>query len=98
MDLHGKIPEGHAVALEELFLSEAFVVGCVAYPKTGTLAIRYCAASGQTLGQARKAVLAKLAGLSKGQVAKWQPEDSQVLTPRPRHLFASLASMTLWHC
>ena len=97
VSLHGRIPEDHAVALEELFTGEPFVTKCVAYPKTGTLAICFRATGRYTLEDSRDAVLGKLSALQREDVAGWKPADSLALAPRPRHLFAALANMTFWH-
>jgi len=97
VSLHGKIPEDHAVALEEIISSEPFVTRCVAYPKTGTLAIRFCATDKYSLNDSRDAVLGTLSTLQREQIAAWKPTDSLALAPRPRHLFSQLARMTVWH-
>lgn len=97
VDLHGKIPESHAVAIEELLGQERCVSKCVAYPRTGTVAVWYCATETTTLEESRDAVLGRFSSLQRSDIESWKPQDSLALAPRPRHLFSTLANMTLWH-
>ncbi|MDO4182651.1 MAG: heavy metal translocating P-type ATPase [Coriobacteriia bacterium] len=97
VSLHGTIPERHAVALEELFLGVPCVTKCVAYPKAGSLAITYEAESAQAQAAARNEVLSRLGQLTYDQVETWEPTDSLMMAPKPRHLFTKLANMALLH-
>ena len=97
LDLHGKIPEAHAVAIEELLGKQCFVAKCVVYPRIGAVAVCYQATATLSLDQARQALLREVGQMQRAQIERWKPEDSLALAPRPRHLFSVLANMTLWH-
>ena len=97
LDLHGKIPEAHAVAIEELLGKQCFVAKCVVYPRIGAVAVRYRATAALSLDEARQALLREVGQLQRTQIERWKPEDSLALAPRPRHLFSVLANMTLWY-
>ena len=93
--LSGRIPEGDAVALEELFAVRPGVSRCVAYPKAGSLAVWYGAADGATAEEVRRQVVEYLAGLDVSEVREWAPESSLALAPRPRQLYSEIATMTV---
>lgn len=92
-DLQGKIPESDAIALEETFLALPCVTKCVAYPKAGSLAVTFEGAGKAGLEQARASVVSTLESLTYEEVAAWEPENSLMLAPRPRHLFTQIANM-----
>ena len=100
LDLQGKIPEQHALAIEEILGSKHAVQKCVVYPRIGAVAISYrvCSdARGATLAQVREALLHDIEALTRDCIEQWKPADSLALAPRPRHLFSTLANMTLWY-
>lgn len=92
-----KIPEAHAVAIEELLGKQCFVAKCVVYPRIGAVAVCYRATAALSLDEARQALLREVGQLQRTQIERWKPEDSLALAPRPRHLFSALANMTLWY-
>lgn len=94
-DLSGKIPESDAIALEELFLGLPCVTKCVAYPKAGSLAVSFegTGATPESLNQARTFVIAKMEALTCEDIKTWEPDNSLMLAPRPRHLFTQIANM-----
>lgn len=95
-DLQGKIPEPDAVALEELLFALPGVTKTVAYPKAGSLTVTY-EATGSTLADTRTEITKYLDRLSLSEIKSWEPKDSLALAPRPRHLFHTLATMTIMH-
>ena len=97
LDLHGKIPEAHAVAIEELLGKQCFVAKCVVYPRIGAVAVCYRSTAALSLDEARQALLREVGQLQRTQIERWKPEDSLALAPRLRHLFSALANMTLWY-
>ena len=92
-DLHGKISEKHAIALEETFLELSYVTKCIAYPKAGSLAVCYKAQAPIATEQAREMLLTKLAQLTFAEVQAWEPPSSLAIAPRPRNLFSQIAFM-----
>lgn len=97
LDLHGKIPEQHAVAIEEILGGQRYVSKCVVYPRIGAVAVNYQAIDDGTLDDSRNMILQKIGCLQRAQIERWKPEDSLALAPKPRHLFSTLANMTLWY-
>ena len=95
-DLQGKIPEPDAIALEETFLALPCVTKCVAYPKAGSLAVTFEANSKAELATARVSVVSKLEALTYQEIKAWEPENSLMLAPRPRHLFTQIANMIVF--
>ena len=95
-DLQGKIPEHDAIALEETFLALPCVTKCVAYPKAGSLSVTFGGTGKAELALARTTVVSKLKALTYKEVKSWEPENSLMLAPRPRHLFAQIANMIVF--
>lgn len=95
-NLGGKIPEAHACSLEEIFLSRPGISRCVAYPKTGSLAVWYESTQEETLQDIRAEIMRYLESLTIQEVATYQTTDALALAPKPRHLFAQIAHMTFW--
>ena len=95
-DLQGKIPEHDAIALEETFLALPCVTKCVAYPKAGSLSITFEGTGKAELALARTTVVRKLKVLTYQEIKAWEPENSLMLAPRPRHLFTQIANMIVF--
>lgn len=95
-DLQGKIPEHDAIALEETFLTLPCVTKCVAYPKAGSLSVAFEGTGKAELALARTTVVSKLKALTYKEVKAWEPENSLMLAPRPRHLFTQIANMIMF--
>lgn len=95
-DLQGKIPEHDAIALEETFLTLPCVTKCVAYPKAGSLSVAFEGTDKAELALARTTVVSKLKALTYKEVKTWEPENSLMLAPRPRHLFTQIANMIMF--
>ncbi len=95
-DLQGKIPEHDAIALEETFLTLPCVTKCVAYPKAGSLSVAFEGTGKAELALARTTVVSKLKALTYKEVKTWEPENSLMLAPRPRHLFTQIANMIVF--
>lgn len=95
-DLQGKIPEHDAIALEETFLTLPCVTKCVAYPKAGSLSVAFEGTGKAELALARATVVSKLKALTYKEVKTWEPENSLMLAPRPRHLFTQIANMIVF--
>lgn len=95
-DLQGKIPEHDAIALEETFLALPCVTKCVAYPKAGSLSVAFEGVGKAELALARTTIVSKLKALTYKEVKAWEPENSLMLAPRPRHLFTQIANMIVF--
>ncbi len=95
-DLQGKIPEHDAIALEETFLTLPCVTKCVAYPKAGSLSVAFEGTGKAELALARTTIVSKLKALTYKEVKAWEPENSLMLAPRPRHLFTQIANMIVF--
>lgn len=91
----GRLSEAYAYALEDAMLSLSVVEGCTAYPKAGSLAVRFAKTP-----QARELVLSTLHDSDPAvlaQVAEKSPQSVPMKTPRLRHLVTRLANMAVAH-
>lgn len=94
-DLQGKIPEHDAIALEETFLhSLRNQVRCL--PKAGSLSVAFEGVGKAEFALARTTIVSKLKALTYKEVKAWEPENSLMLAPRPRHLFTQIANMIVF--
>lgn len=72
------------------------VTKCVAYPKAGSLSITFEGTGKAELALARTTVVRKLKVLTYQEIKAWEPENSLMLAPRPRHLFTQIANMIVF--
>ena len=96
LGLGGKIPDEHAIALENMLEALPCVDHATAYPKAGSISVTYAAGSAAYAVESRKSILSFLEHLDVSQVREWKPEDSTMLAPRPRQLYADLARLTVF--
>ncbi len=92
LDLLGKIPDRDCVALEEIFLSKNYVTRVSAYPKAGSIAIRYDFASNAEAKDVKRKLLDDLENLEIGDIKSWEPLDGLAPAPRYRHLFREITN------
>lgn len=89
--LDGKLPESHACALEERFLSFGYVTKCVAYPKAGSLAVTF-----EPTEEVRQHVIEDLEAIDPLTLLdSEESHDILVRAPRFRHLVAQIANMVI---
>lgn len=102
--VNGWISEPLACALEDRIQSFPNVTKCVAYPKSGSLAVSYrvdesgIVSNGGFSNPVRNGILAGLKSVDPVDLLAAEKNESLLVTPpRPRHLFTRLATMLVGH-